>query len=188
MHLVRWSKFIFARELDNTDCTRQTFPSWSCVFFSFYIFRFRFHFPPCPPTNCSLYDVDFMASAIIRRVVLTVGGLVATAGQTAAVLQGAFEQGLDSETSPFPCAYRPGIPGTKPLIESLDLPAVLERRDCLTNGTNHCFADQAKFCTGCGICCGGSKDYCCASGQRCCGSACCAAGQTCRDGHCFLPV
>ncbi len=84
---------------------------------------------------------------------------------------------------------QPTINGTQSFIRFQNPPPVLLKRDCLANGTNYCFGDNANYCASCGTCCSAdSGKWCCPSDGVCCGSACCASGQTCNNGQCFLPM
>lgn len=81
---------------------------------------------------------------------------------------------------------QPHIKGVPSLIKFQDPLPELLKRDCLGNGTNYCFNNNANYCASCGICCGTSSSrYCCPADGICCGSSCCGKGQTCNNGQCY---
>lgn len=128
-----------------------------------------------------------MASHIIWRATTLASYFIHATGLVAAVFQEGSDLDLgDVENNSLSSAWCPAVPGTQPLLRSLNHSGIIDRRACSADGSSFCFADETKFCAGCGICCGGSSDYCCAADQLCCGTACCAAGQTCVDGKCYL--
>lgn len=123
-----------------------------------------------------------MAYAISLWAILAVNCLAALAAESGKPLGS-----MAVDLSDYAYAWTPAVPGTVPLVGVPDRRADLDKRACLSNGTNFCFDDEDKYCANCGICCGGSSGYCCASDQQCCGNACCAAGQACSKGQCYLP-
>ncbi|KAL2133044.1 hypothetical protein VTI74DRAFT_2983 [Chaetomium olivicolor] len=79
------------------------------------------------------------------------------------------------------------VPGTRPLFGIQERVLNVGRRDCLANGSNYCFGNNADHCPGCGNCCIQGK-FCCGGGRTCCGTGCCTSDQTCSGGKCLSSV